>query len=117
MIEKIIQELKETQKEWTKEDFLLGELMEDVIEIVQEVAKEYGNGWIPCSERMPKDEEEVLVWFEYFRYGNYNCLFQRHGLSFTLNGEWSGFINGSSGWQQLKVIAWQPLPTPYQKGE
>ena len=42
MIEKIIQELKETQKEWTKEDFLLGELMEDVIEIVQEVAKEYG---------------------------------------------------------------------------
>lgn len=30
------------------------------------------------------------------------------------NGKWSGFVNGSSGWTQLKIIAWQPLPEPYK---
>ena len=73
--------------------------------------------WIPCSERLPKDGENVLIWFEYFRYGNYNRLFQTHGISYAWHGEWSGIVNGTSGWQQLRVIAWQPLPAPYQKGE
>ena len=73
--------------------------------------------WIPCSERMPEnDMEEVLVWFEYFRYGEYNRLFQMVGTSHTFRGEWSGFINGSSGWRDLRIIAWMPLPEPY-KGE
>ena len=26
-------------------------------EIVQEVAEEYNDGWIPCSERLPSKEE------------------------------------------------------------
>ena len=36
-------------------------------EIVQEVAKEYGNGWIPCSERLPSKEEcgnFARAWFQ-----------------------------------------------------
>lgn len=74
------------------------------------------NGWIPCSERLPEDGVDVLIWFEYYRYGDYNRLFQTIGISFTYNGEWSGFVNGSSGWQQLKVLAWQPLPAPYREG-
>ena len=75
------------------------------------------NTWIPCSERMPEnDMEEVLVWFEYFRYGEYNRLFQMVGTSHTFRGEWSGFVNGSSGWKDLRIIAWMPLPEPY-KGE
>lgn len=30
-------------------------------EIVQEVAEEYNGGWIPCSERLPDVETEVLI--------------------------------------------------------
>jgi hypothetical protein len=66
--------------------------------------------WISCEERMPEDMENVLVWFEYFRYGNHNRPYQTHGLSYAFRGNWSGFINGQSGWQGLKIIAWRPLP-------
>ena len=80
--------------------------------------REYNNGWIPCSSgQMPNDGEDVLVWFEYFRYGDYNRLFQTHGIGFALDGRWSGFVNGSSGWSQLRIIAWQPLPPEYKESD
>lgn len=69
--------------------------------------------WIPVSERMPEDEKEVLVWFEYFQYGYYNRLYQTYGLGYAENGEWSHFVNGTSGWKDLNIIAWMPLPEPY----
>ena len=71
--------------------------------------------WIPCSERLPEDGENVLVWFEYFRYGEFNGLFQTCGISWTWKGRWSGFVNGESGWHKLKILAWMPLPEPYKE--
>lgn len=76
----------------------------------------YGGWWISCEDRLPKDHVKVLVWFEYFRFGTYNRLFQTIGISYMHNGKWSGFVNGESGWTQLKIIAWQPLPEPYMPG-
>ena len=71
--------------------------------------------WISCSEQLPEDGTDVIVWFEYFRYGEYNRLFQTTGISYMYDCNWSGFVNGQSGWNQLSIIAWQPLPEPYNK--
>ena len=48
---------------WEDEPWFAGntEGYEHAIEIVNQVAEEYNNGWIPCSERLPVAETEVLI--------------------------------------------------------
>ena len=82
--------------------------------IVQEVAKD--GGWIPCSERLPEESELVLIYAESTaRGGSIRCVAELR------NGFWFAQIAsdtlGLTGIGQFKVIAWQPLPQPYQKGE
>lgn len=87
--------------------------VEDAIKIVQEVAKEYGNGWIPTEKELPPMPEE-------------NPLFENKPLELylvTLKGQiypFRAFWNGkffTDGWGKVKAIAWMPLPPVYQKGE
>lgn len=66
--------------------------------------------WTPCNKRLPEDGVDVLVWFEYFRYGDYNCMQKSYGISYAFDGSWSGFVNGSTGWRQMKILYWMPLP-------
>lgn len=34
---------------------------EDAIEVVKQVVSEYNNGWIPCSEKQPKDGQKIYA--------------------------------------------------------
>lgn len=116
IFEKIIEKLTKHMKlnnGLEDEDYFAGETSgyKQAMSIVQEVAEEYAtdtnvgnNGWIPCSERLPED-------------GTYLC---------TLDGELCGLDEPFTGmcgiengvWDEPDcVIAWQPLPEPYQKGE
>jgi len=72
--------------------------------------------WIPVTERLPEDMQKVLIWFEYYRYGDFNCMYQTYGFGYVLDGKWSPFINGKTGWQDYNIIAWMPLPEPYEVG-
>ena len=71
--------------------------------------------WVPCIERLPENRDDVLVWFEYFRYGEYNRMYQTYGIGnfYGKHGkreEW--LINHETGWQNLRVLAWMPMPKP-----
>ncbi|MBQ6148953.1 MAG: DUF551 domain-containing protein [Oscillospiraceae bacterium] len=70
--------------------------------------------WIPVSERLPEEDTNVLCWYGYFRYGNYNRIYQTYGVG-TYFGRfgWAGDITG----EQARVIAWMPLPTPFEPQE
>lgn len=76
--------------------------------------------WIPVEERLPKQDkllQDYLVTFEYYRYGEYDCMYKTIGIgTFSKVSHEFTFINGQTGWRDLKVLSWQPLPEPW-KGE
>ena len=94
------------------ESELDGNEMRDLVEFLSGLPK-----WIPCSERLPEDYVDVLVWFEYFRYGDYNCMYAAHGIGNYSKEYNSWTINHETGWKDLHVFAWMPLPEPMKVGE
>ena len=48
--------------------------------------------WISVKDRLPEEGQDVLVWYEYFRYGEYNCIYQTYGIGYQCGGFWSGDV-------------------------
>ena len=64
------------------------------------------NGWIPCSERLPKDGENVILHIEGYEIQTGYRTNTRDGECF--------YMHKSEDYAILeKVIAWQPLPPAY----
>lgn len=78
------------------------------IKIVQEVAEEYKDGWIPCIERLPEDDSICIVTVEYpnketvVDYG----WFDKKGICWFV---------GMQEFRTSNILAWQPLPEPYEE--
>ena len=68
------------------------------------------DGWIPVEERLPEEWEKVIVWYEYFRYGDYNRMYETYGIGWQYGGHWAGDVSGT----KARCIAWRPLPEPYR---
>lgn len=82
--------------------------IKEMIEIVHEVAEEYKGGWIPCSERLPKEHQEVIL--QDF-YGNITIEEMKisDGIEGFSYGDWWSSANN--------YVAWQPLPEPFKESD
>ena len=81
----------------------------DALSIVSEVEAEYGNGWIPCSERLP-DEPKENPFFEGKPLELY-LVSMKHG-EYPFSAFWNG-KDFTDGWSVVHPEAWMPLPEPY----
>lgn len=88
-------------------------MLDKAKEIVREVAEEYNNGWVPCSERMPEETEKLyLVTYKKFILGNFRYFIDIAYLSPLPEGtlEWVS----EKAPVTRKVEAWQDLPEEYK---
>lgn len=65
------------------------------------------NGWIPVTERLPKERVDCLVTVQYTGFMGMHGKWVKTG-HLESGGEWWGDCMGG------RVIAWQPLPAPYR---
>lgn len=66
----------------------------------------YGSQWIPCSERLPVEQTDVLVTVKYNGFiGMYGTQIK---TGFLDEYGWNGDCFGGT------VVAWMPLPEPYR---
>ena len=87
------------------------------IEIVKQEAEKFvpdtnvgNNGWIPCSEKLPELRQDVLVTVKYTGFMGMHGYWIKTGHMEAENDWWGDCAGG-------EVIAWQPLPKPFQKGD
>lgn len=77
----------------------------DVKNVAEQLAEEYNNGWIPCSERLPDESGEYLTYVDYadetfIAIDEIDC---------------DGIIKEWNCTPNYHVVAWQPLPKPYKE--
>lgn len=65
--------------------------------------------WVLTDEKLPPNGQDVLCWYEYFRFGAFNRMYQTFGIGYQFNGNWGGEVVQG---QKAKVLAWMPLPKP-----
>lgn len=95
------------------------------IDAVKVCVEEYNNGWIPVSKRLPEKYGDYLVAWKPLHMSAEDII-KKVGrevphfyeiVEYDPDDEalWIGSIEQAHG--EYEIIAWQPLPLPYTKGE
>jgi len=74
----------------------------NAISIVKELAEEHKGGWIPCSERLP-EENQIIMCSVKKEYASHRIVIQR--------------FDNQEYWHNGIIEAWKPLPEPYKEKE
>ena len=85
--------------------------LEQIIDIVSALPS--AQQWIPCSERVPEENEMVLISAKYIGHLSNNAPYVEEGF-FTHDGWYSAYGDNYSE-LLAKVVAWMPLPKPYKE--
>lgn len=79
------------------------------------IASAKDGGWIPCSERLPNKSGKYIVTQKRYAIDD-----RTHKSPIAVEVDYVEFNSRDGEWQRanfFEIIAWQPLPAPYQKGE
>ena len=79
----------------------IGEMLGDLPSVTPQQTR-----WIPCSERLPERDENVLTYHR-----NESFDYQYISWIDDYSGKWAGFIGNLSD----EVLAWRPLPEGYKE--
>lgn len=89
---------------------VIAQVQVDTDGLIAKIKEDYDltEGWIPCSERLPRKNGTYLVTFEWTGKTG-NKYIEIEGIDFE-RGRWSCH-------DYEKVTAWMPLPDPYESEE
>lgn len=78
--------------------------------------------WIPCNERLPKEDARYLVQMSYgiMRVLSWANILEKVDDFDFRNEKHSGWYEYDSEWgycEIYEVVAWMPLPEPYKGGD
>ena len=125
VFEKIIEKLEEQKKgnpfvygknDKSRDASVSRQTLDYAIEIVKQEAEKYDNGWIPVSERLPDEAFGCLVTVMDCEPSTQTDFENILPYFVGYDGETWNDADGEE--IPFEVMAWQPLPQPYQpKGE
>ena len=108
MISELVKGLRKLGNQWKHNDVAGCNLIFEAADTIETLSAKLSahnlanGGWIPVSERLPRDDEEVLISCEWgVDIGWYDC-----------DGWRSEWINH---YDDDNVLAWMPLPPAYKE--
>lgn len=82
-------------------------VIRDALEKLDAIEASEATIWHDAQNDPPTENGEYLCYYEYFRYGNYNCMYRTMDRGYFFNGYWGGEPTHGT---DAKVLAWTELP-------
>lgn len=107
-IESLAKEIAEKAFKYVYE----GKTLREWVETIKDYER---NKWIPCSERLPEDRKEKMVYLSSDRISI--AIYNEHRLPHSGCAIGWGYRvpDGYIDFETEEVIAWMPLPEPYKE--